>query len=151
MKTAAAKFIASVGYSGYSPFAPGTAGTLASIPIYLLLFWAGWTVYIAALIALFFIGVWAANIGEEVWGKKDPGQVVIDETAGYLITMLFVPLSVFSVIAGFFLFRIADIIKPPPARQFDAMSGGWGIMLDDVAAGAYALAAMQLLTHFLWT
>lgn len=130
------RLIATGFFSGYSVVAPGTAGTAVALAIYCVLpplsVW-GW---VWLLLGLCCIGVYASNVGERAWGK-DPGYVVIDEIAGFFVTMCFLPQSVALGIAGFFVFRVLDIIKPPPARQAEALPGGWGIMADDVIAGAY--------------
>jgi len=79
---------------------------------------------------------------------KDPQFVVIDEVAGQLITFICVPLTWKSLLLGFILFRVFDILKPPPVRQLERIPEGAGIVLDDVGAGLYALAIMHLLLHF---
>ncbi|MFN7967555.1 MAG: phosphatidylglycerophosphatase A [Acidobacteriota bacterium] len=138
-------------YSGYFPFASGTAGTAATIPLVLLLWWFdSWLLHLAAVVVLFAIGVWSAWDAETLYGKKDPGQVVIDETVGYLVSTLFVPGNLFTLGASFFLFRLMDVIKPPPARQLESLKGAWGIMADDVMAGIYANLVLQAILHY-WT
>jgi phosphatidylglycerophosphatase A len=76
---------------------------------------------------------------------EDPSIVVIDEIVGMWISLLFLPRSIATVLAAFLFFRAFDIIKPPPARQLERLKGGWGVMLDDAAAGVYANVAVQLL------
>lgn len=93
-------------------------------------------------------GIPAATVLARSSGLKDPQQVVIDEVAGQWITLLLAPVSWKTLLAGFILFRGFDILKPPPVRQLERLPGGTGIVLDDVAAGIYALAVMQLLLHF---
>jgi len=130
--------------SGYSPFAPGTAGSLVG----LVLFWPlrnlsfAWQA--AACVALFVLGVaCAAHVAKSV-GDEDPGIVVVDEVVGMWITLLLVPLSPWTASAGFFLFRVMDVIKPYPARDLERLHGGLGIMADDVAAGIYANVVLQV-------
>jgi len=87
------------------------------------------------------LGIWAASRTERILGAKDPGKVVVDEVAGQMIALL--PLSVFAlgrgwIIVSFILFRLFDIFKPYPARRFEALRAGWGIMTDDLVAGIYA-------------
>lgn len=94
------------------------------------------------------IGIPAATRITRATGVKDPQFVVIDEVAGQLITLIAVPLAWKAFLAGFILFRVFDIIKPPPLRQLERLPEGTGIVLDDVAAGLYALAGMHLLLHF---
>jgi phosphatidylglycerophosphatase A len=132
---------------------PGTWGSAATV-----LLWAGLArglspslrtpvaIALAVLVAL--IGIPAATQVARGSGTKDPQFVVIDEVAGQLVALVAVPLAWKSFLAGFILFRVFDIVKPPPVRQLEAIPEGAGIVLDDVAAGLYALAAMHLLLHF---
>jgi phosphatidylglycerophosphatase A len=95
---------------------------------------------------VFAVGVWSAGKAEKAFGRIDPGQVVIDEVMGQIITFIATPrISRVGLIAGFILFRIFDIIKPFPARRCERFPGGWGIMLDDGVAGLYSLVAMMIL------
>jgi len=94
------------------------------------------------------IGIPAATQVARRSGIKDPQFVVIDEVAGQLVALIAVPLTWKSFLAGFILFRAFDIVKPPPVRQLEALPEGTGIVLDDVAAGLYALGCMHLLLHF---
>jgi phosphatidylglycerophosphatase A len=103
---------------------------------------------IALAIVVTLIGIAAATLVARGSGIKDPGFVVIDEVAGQLVSLIAVPLAWKSFLAGFILFRVFDILKPPPVRQLERLPEGPGIMLDDVAAGIYALAVMQLLLHW---
>jgi phosphatidylglycerophosphatase A len=102
-------------------------------------------VLIALAVFITLIGIPAATQVARASGKKDPGFVVIDEVAGQLISLIAVPLAWKSFLAGFILFRVFDILKPPPVRQMERLAEGTGIVLDDVAAGIYALVVMQLL------
>ncbi|MCU0222665.1 MAG: phosphatidylglycerophosphatase A [Acidobacteria bacterium] len=130
--------------SGYSPFASGTAGTLASVPLVLLLWWIGSTpLHAAAIAAIAALGLWAARGAESRWGRKDPGQVVIDETAGYLVATFLVPHTLSALVLSFFLFRAFDVVKPFPAGRSQSLPGAWGIMADDLIAGLYANLALQ--------
>jgi phosphatidylglycerophosphatase A len=97
---------------------------------------------------LFPIGIPAATKVAHASGSKDPQFVVIDEVAGQLISLIAVPLAWKTFLASFILFRVFDIVKPPPVRQLERLPDGAGIMLDDIAAGFYALIVMQLLLHF---
>lgn len=123
-------------FSGYSPVIPGTMGTAFSLCIYWLLPPLSPLAWILFLVVLFFVGVYTSSVGEVVWGK-DPSYVVIDEFFGFFVTVCFLPPSVELGILGFFLFRILDVVKPPPARQSEALSGGLGVMTDDLIAGVY--------------
>lgn len=140
--------IATVGGVGWFPIAPGTAGSAVGVAIYLLT--RGWSApaQIGLLIAVTAIGVWAASVAETALKKEDPGPVVIDEVAGQLLTLLLTGVGWKGAIAGFFIFRLFDILKPFPARQLERLHGGLGIMADDLMAGAYGLAVMLLLIRF---
>jgi phosphatidylglycerophosphatase A len=128
---------------GRVPKAPGTAGTIGAIPLYLLLARAGRAgVGLAAMVATF-VGVWAASVVARQLASKDPQVVVIDEVAGFLVTM--VPVRTASwqaVLSGFLLFRALDSLKPWPIRRAEDLPGGWGIVLDDVVAGVLGAAGM---------
>lgn len=126
---------------GYLPLIPGTFGSMVGVAIFLLLvYWPLQVLFIPIIVVL---GVWAASRTEKLLGKKDPGKVVVDEVAGQMISLL--PLAFFIpdgpwlvwVIVSFNLFRLFDIFKPYPARRFEALHGGIGIMADDVVAGIY--------------
>jgi phosphatidylglycerophosphatase A len=103
---------------------------------------------IALVVVVTLIGIPAATQVSRASGIKDPGFVVIDEVTGQLISLIAVPLAWKTFLAGFILFRAFDILKPPPVRQLERLPEGSGIMLDDVGAGIYALAVMQLLLHW---
>lgn len=141
--------IATVGGVGWFPIAPGTAGSAVGVVIYLLTYQLGAPVQVALLVAITVIGVWAAGVAEKAFNKEDPGPVVIDEVAGQLVTLLLTGVGWKGAVAGFFIFRLFDIVKPPPARQLERLHGGLGIMADDLAAGAYGWLLMMLLLRFL--
>lgn len=141
-----ALFIATFGYVGFFPVAPGTAGSAAALVLYGLLRWIDAPVVEVLTLALVFAaGVWASTRAEGIFGGTDPGPVVIDEVLGMLITLAILPLSLTGVAAGFLLFRAFDISKPYPAGRLEAAPGGWGIMLDDAAAGVYAHLVLRAL------
>ena len=130
---------------GYAPVASGTFGTLVGIPIVWLLSYSNPLVFMAATVALLAIGIPCSDYAESYFKKSDAGQIVIDEVVGYMVTMFLVPVSMTSLIVGFFVFRFFDILKPWPARTIDqAGMGGKGVMLDDVAAGLYGCILMHL-------
>jgi phosphatidylglycerophosphatase A len=137
------KLIATVFFSGYSPFAPGTAGSLVALLIYLIPGFENSFVLVPLVVLFFFTGVYTSSHVEKIIGH-DPSIVVIDEMVGMWISLLFLPKTWIVCIAAFLLFRIFDIFKPPPARQFEHFRGGWGIMLDDIVAGIYANVSTQL-------
>jgi phosphatidylglycerophosphatase A len=142
-----ARGIASGMYIGYLPFAQGTAGSLWGPALCLLLpnycFPALWF----ALPLLFLIGVWSSGRAEKYWGH-DPGRVVIDEVVGMLVALAWMPVNLYSVGAGFILFRAFDILKPQPVRLAERLPGGWGVMADDLIAGLYANILIRLLLYF---
>ncbi len=123
------------------------AGTIAAVAccICWYLAWAGGYPPIPALIitlAVTVLGIWSSNIVSHIWGK-DPARVVIDEVAGMCITLLFVPVNLKYLITGLILFRFFDILKPLYIKKMEQLPGGWGIMMDDVLAGAYANLLLQ--------
>lgn len=141
--------------SGRAPLAPGTAGSAATIVVWWLLTrWIpfSWQVWAAVALALFaiVIGIPAATRISRETGLKDPPMVVIDEVAGQLITLIAVPVSWKTLLAGFILFRAFDTTKPPPVRQLESLPEGTGIVVDDIGAGLYALIIMHILLHFGW-
>ena len=141
-----ALLISTFGYVGFFPVAPGTAGSLAALALYALVRWIDLPVVeLAAIVAVFAVGVWAATRTEALLGMTDPGPIVIDEVLGMLITLAWLPLSLTGVLIGFVLFRVYDVIKPFPARRFEDLHGGWGVMLDDAMAGVYGQVTLRLL------
>ncbi|HET7694071.1 MAG TPA: phosphatidylglycerophosphatase A [Vicinamibacterales bacterium] len=139
-----AVFIATAGYCGYFPIAPGTAGSAAGLLVFLLVRWTGSPIVeVAAIAAIFAAGAWAATHAERFFGGIDPGPVVVDEVVGMLITLAFVPTGWAAMLAGFFLFRVFDVIKPFPADRLEKFHGGFGIMADDAMAGVYANVALR--------
>jgi phosphatidylglycerophosphatase A len=144
--TRLAVFLATAGYSGYVPGAPGTVGSAVGLVVYAIVAWIGSPALEAGLIvALFAIGVWAGTTAERYFGGIDPGPVVIDEVVGMLITLAFLPVGWIGAVAGFVLFRVFDVIKPFPARRFEALHGGLGVMADDAMAAIYANLVLRLL------
>jgi len=132
--------------SGLAPKAPGTFGTLAAVPLFLLM--SGLAPLHYALIVLFvcLAGVYICGKAASDVGVHDHGAIVWDEFAGFFITMFMVPVSWQSVLVGFILFRVFDIAKPWPISIADKkLTGGFGIMFDDVLAGLFALAIMHLI------
>lgn len=129
--------------AGLSPVAPGTAGTAAAIPLAWALSYAGPAAYVATTLAVTLVGMVVAQRAGRHYGVADARQIVIDEVAGYLVTMAFVPFGVVTALAGFLLFRVADVFKPWPASYFDKRwKNGAGVVLDDVVAAFYSRAAM---------
>jgi phosphatidylglycerophosphatase A len=134
---------------GYSPVAPGTLGTLVAIPIYYFLSETPSPLYEITLIGFFFLSVWISQNAEIFFGKKDDQRIVIDEIMGFLITMLWIPKTIRFVIIGFLLFRFFDILKPFPIRRLEKrLKGGFGVVLDDVAAGIYGNIILQIISYY---
>lgn len=142
--------------SGLSPVAPGTAGTALAILLYLPLGAfcstrgiAGWSFYVVLTLAITAVGIWAADRAEPIFGKKDAGQVVIDEIAGYLVTMFALPATWPWALAGFAAFRLFDIWKPWPIDHLQKLRGGLGVMIDDLLAGIYSCILLHAIATFL--
>lgn len=140
--------IVSCGFLGLSPFAPGTAGTLGGVAIAWLLRGSPnflyWVLAISAV--LYALGRALGKWAEEYAGGEDPGFFVLDEVIGYLITVAWLQgPSLVALVVAFFLFRLLDVVKPPPARALENLGGGDGILLDDVMAGIYGCMVMAVL------
>jgi phosphatidylglycerophosphatase A len=145
-----AVFVATVGYCGYSPIAPGTVGSAAGLVVYALVWWTrSPLVEVALIVGLFAAGVWAGTTAERYFGGIDPGPVVIDEVVGMLITLAFIPAGWIAACAGFFLFRVFDVLKPYPAGDFERLHGGLGVMADDAMAAVYANVSLRILMWLL--
>ena len=137
---------------GYAPVAPGTVGTLGGVALgaLCLLLPPGVATQVAlAGMALLvtLAGIPLATRAEAIYARKDPGAFVLDEVAGYLVALIFLPLHerpLFVLAGAFFAFRLTDITKPWPANRLEKMRGGAGVMLDDLAAGVYANVLMQI-------
>ena len=105
-------------------------------------------VILLLIILVVAIGIPAATLEARACGEEDPSHVVIDEVAGQLLTLIACPIVWRALLAGFILFRVFDILKPPPIRRLEKFPGGTGIVVDDLGAGVYALIVLQLLLHF---
>jgi len=143
-------FLATVAGVGYAPIAPGTFGSAAGLVVWWLLRSGSTTVQAAAIVVVFIIGTWGSSVAERHFGRTDPGQVVIDEVLGMLITLFLNPVGWGGAFAAFFLFRVFDVIKPYPANRLEQLHGGVGVMADDAMAAVYAnlaLRALLALTH----
>jgi phosphatidylglycerophosphatase A len=129
--------IATVFGVGYAPLAPGTFGSAVGLVVWWLLP-SSPVAQAAAIVAMFVAGSWGGSVAERHFGRTDPGQVVIDEVMGMLITLFLNPVGWTGAIAGFFLFRLFDVIKPYPANRLEKLHGGIGVMADDAMAAVYA-------------
>jgi phosphatidylglycerophosphatase A len=148
-----ARLIATFFGVGYLRPGPGTWGSAATVLLWWLLAhwiapgWRPWTAIHLALAAIL-AGIPAATRVARASGRKDPQFVVVDEVAGQLITLIAAPIAWQSLLLGFILFRGFDIVKPPPLRRLEHLPEGIGIVIDDVGAGLYGLAVMQIVLHF---
>ena len=137
MKDNFVKMIATGLYSGYlRPY----AGTWGTIPAWLIAFFlikGNLPILVAVCVVTLFISVWSAGAAEKLFGH-DARKIVIDEWAGMFVTLLFVEHSLIAYGVAFFAFRGFDVVKIPPAAQFERLPGGWGVTMDDIAAGVYA-------------
>ena len=132
--------------AGYAPIAPGTVGSAVGVLLWLVLPSSTLAQGIA-IVTLFALGSWSGSVAERHFRRTDPGQVVVDEVAGMLVTFFLIPAGSVGwagALGGFLLFRIADIIKPFPANRLERLPGGIGIMADDVMAGIYANVALRV-------
>jgi len=135
--------------SGLASKAPGTFGTLAAVPLYMLLAQFELWVFLSVTVLISVAGIYLCGYTSKALGVHDHSGIVIDEVAGYLITMIAVPFHWKWIIAGFVLFRFFDIFKPWPISWLDKkVSGGFGIMIDDVLAGIFSLICLHLLVYY---
>ena len=134
--------------SGLTPVVPGTIGTLIGVLICLICLPLPWLLRLLVVIALLALSIYVAGQAEKLYRKHDDQRIVIDEIVGFQVTMLPVAITSLYLLVGFVLFRIFDILKPFPIRNLQKLQGGWGIVLDDVAAGIYAGVLMLLLVVF---
>ena len=138
---------------GYAPVAPGTFGSAAG-----LLLWAALpqsaATQSAAIVLIFAVGVWSAGVAEHHFRGTDPAPVVVDEVMGMLVTLFMIPVGWPGAAAGFLIFRVLDVVKPPPANRLERLRGGMGIMADDLMAAVYAnlvlRAAVALSSRVVW-
>jgi phosphatidylglycerophosphatase A len=136
--------------AGLAPRAPGTWGTLVAVPIWVALASLDMPLRVVAVVAVCLAGFWLCGESARRLGEHDHPGIVWDEIAGYLLTMLAAPAGWIWVVAGFCLFRLFDIWKPWPIRELDrGLSGGIGIMMDDLVAGVFAAAVMLVAGY--WT
>jgi phosphatidylglycerophosphatase A len=129
-------FFATGFYSGKIPIAPGTFGSLVGL-VFCFFLSGHEPLFVLVCIALVTaFSIWIADRTEKLLARKDPGEIVIDEIAGMMVTMAFLPFTVFTAVLGFFIFRFIDILKPFPIRFMEKkIPGGAGVVADDIAAG----------------
>ncbi|MBW1696889.1 MAG: phosphatidylglycerophosphatase A [Deltaproteobacteria bacterium] len=138
-------FVSSGGFVGYIPFAPGTLGSVVGIPICYVLsrFQPLISVVFAAMLII--VAIWMADKAERILDRTDPGCIVIDEIAGFAVTMLGLPFDFLTVASGFFVFRALDVLKPFPIRKLERnVKGGAGVVLDDVIAGIFSNLILRI-------
>ena len=142
-------FLATGAYSGYAPIASGTVGSLVAIPLIFLsaqLFSFSVVLHLVVIVLAIAGACWVAGLADRVLEEHDSGKIVIDEIVGFLVAMAAMEVSLGRLIFAFFLFRLFDIVKPPPARFFDEkVPGGAGVVLDDVFAGLYTNLIVRVL------
>ncbi len=139
-------WLATGSYSGYCPLAPGTAGSVVGVLIYLLFSSFSLPIYLLSIATFFFLAIWVAERAEILLEERDSPNIVIDEVAGFLITMGLLPGTISMILTAFLFFRIFDIIKPFPAEFIERrLWGGLAIVLDDIVAGVYSHFCLQAL------
>lgn len=146
-------FVVSAGPAGNCPIAPGTCGTLVAVPLSLALNWLATlslALALAVLIGFIVAAIRLSEAGAALLAEKDPGRIVIDEIAGFLVANLCAPAELAPLLVAFLLFRFFDIAKVFPAGQMQKLPGGRGIVLDDVVAGLYTFAIVRLLSGWSW-
>ncbi len=134
--------------AGYSPLAPGTAGSLLSMLLIYFFIPTGSLLLLLLILLFFIIGVYSGTVMEKLYGE-DPSIVVIDEMVGMGISLLFIPRTWPLFLIAFLLFRMFDIVKPPPVNASQKLKGGWGIMVDDLLAGIYAFLGVHIIYWFM--
>lgn len=142
------KLITSFFYLGHSPLMPGTVGSLAGLVVYSVVKNSA-LLHSFSIFFLFILGMTFSAEAEKIYKRKDARMIVIDEACGMLVALFLVPYRLWLVVLGFFLFRIFDITKPPPARRVEAVSGAFGIMFDDVIAAVYTNLILQILARLI--
>jgi phosphatidylglycerophosphatase A len=146
-------FLATGAYSGYVPLIPGTAGSILGVVLARFICARLWMRSPAAFVMLFIVlfvgGCLLAGAAEKYAGEHDSSRIVIDEIFGMIAALFLIPISWIWILLGFALFRLFDVLKPWPASYFDRMSGGAGVMLDDLAAGIYANLVLQVASRVL--
>ncbi len=138
------KYIATLGFIGYLPFAPGTFGSLVAFALFILLK-PNPFIHILIVFLLIPVGIVSSHHAEKLFDSKDCGHIVIDEFCGYLLSVALLPFSYAQAVIAFFLFRFFDILKPFPIKKMEStLSGGKGIMADDIMAAIYTNLSLQV-------
>jgi phosphatidylglycerophosphatase A len=142
------KLLGSGFFTGYIPFASGTFASLAALLIYYIPGFENLYIIFPVTVSFFLIGIYEGNKFEKIYGK-DPAECTIDEMVGMWISLILLPKTIAISLITFFLWRALDIYKPFPARKFEELKGGFGIMIDDVISGFYTLIIMHLVVYFI--
>ena len=140
------KFTTSFFYIGHSPLMPGTLGSLAGLLIYFVVK-DKLPIYAFSVLFLFTLGILFSAEAERIYKRKDAQMIVIDEACGMMLSLFLVPYNIWIAILGFVLFRVFDILKPPPARTIEGFSGSFGVMFDDIIAAIYTNFILQIITR----
>jgi len=140
------KAVTSVCFVGFLPVMPGTFGSAVGIACFYL-YKDNWTLYFFATFLLAVLGFMLSGKAEKLFKRKDPRYVVIDEVVGMMVSLAFVPYRISLVVAGFFLFRLLDTLKPYPALTLQNLHGSLGIMGDDIVAGIYTNFVLQVVAR----
>ena len=141
-------WIATSGPAGYAPVAPGTFGSAVGLALYFFIGHWSLPAQVVVAVTVTVIGVWASSVASRHFDRSDPSQVVVDEVAGQVVTLVGLGTSWTTLVLGFLIFRALDIIKPWPAKRHEAMHVGTGIMADDVMAALYGQALLRGIIHF---
>lgn len=138
-------FLATGCFTGFLPVMPGTWGTFASIPMVILVHKSGAVLQLISAVFFVVLAVWIAGKAEVLLATRDARPIVIDEMAGFVVSLIWLPLSLLTVSLGFVLFRLFDIVKPPPIGSLEKrLPSGWGVVMDDILAGVYANISLRI-------
>ncbi len=148
MKKFIAKFLSTLFFIGFIPIAPGTFGSAVAAIIYFICFpenisITGNLIILGSVLTVSLVFVPLIKLLEQEWAKDD-GRIIIDEFLGYFISILFLPHTLTIIISAFFVFRLFDIIKPPPVNHLQYLPHGWGVIADDLFAGVYTNIVLQI-------
>ena len=136
--------------TGYSPVASGTVGSFLAMLIYWYIFPRNPFYVLAIALAVTAVSVYTSGEAEKILDSRDDSRIVIDEFAGYYISVLFLPKTIIFALSAFILFRLFDVAKPLFVNRVQDWRGGWGVTFDDVFAGMFANIILQLIRYFLF-